>query len=145
MTSIKKLILSILVTVVSIGAAVFLGVQAGNLYSTHKAKERRNTITKAVVKQMKTIDIGDSLPDYVFEDLERKPVRLSEIINNYTLVTFVNPTCPSCIYQIEDFSATVPTDLQRKHFVLISPNNPRFLEDVRDKYHLNTNILYDHN
>ncbi len=101
-------------------------------------------MTSAVVTQMGTIDVGDILPDHIFEDLSRNPVSLSSALPTGGLVSFISPTCASCEEQLTEFSASVAENEQVGRFVFISGQNPRLLEEVRDKHNLRAPILYDH-
>jgi len=124
--------------------AGFLGVGGGKLYSHWLKNRERTELTTAIVKQMETIDVGDTLPDHVFEDFSRNPVDLRKTLPHGGLVTFISPTCPSCEDQLSEFAASVAEDAQAGRFVFISAGNPRLLEEVRDKHKLNAPVLYDH-
>lgn len=134
----------IAIFIAAMAFAVVLGTQAGKMYANWDNQRKLAQTTRVVVDLMETIDIGDTLPDHVFEDLERNPVRLSDLIKGRTLVTFISPNCPSCEFQIEDFSRALNTDQQKNGYIFISPHNPRYLEELQDKYNLEAPILYDH-
>ena len=124
--------------------AGLLGLTGGKLYSHWLKDKERTELTTAIVKLMETIDVGDTLPDHVFEDLSRIPVDLKKTLPHGGLVTFISPTCPSCEDQLTEFAASVAEDAQNGRFVFISGENPRLLEEVRDTYNLAAPVLYDH-
>jgi peroxiredoxin len=124
--------------------AGFLGVSGGKLYSRWLKDRSQGELTESIVTEMGTINVGDVLPDHVFEDLSRNPVSLSSALPAGGLVTFISPTCPSCQDQITDFAASVAQSEQAGRFVFISGENPRLLEELRDNHNLQAPILYDH-
>ncbi len=134
----------ILAFVAVVAFAGFLGVSGGKLYSRWLKDKSRGELTKSVVTQMESIDVGDVLPEHVFEDLSRNPVSLSNMLPSGGLVTFISPTCASCEDQLTDFAVSVAGGEQSGSFVFISGENPRLLEEVRDKHNLQAPILYDH-
>lgn len=140
----KKTMTGIVALTLTAGLAIFLGVNAGNLYNDWKASEIRTENTNATLERMGTLNIGDTLPDHTFEYLDRKKVKLSELIKGNTLITFISPNCPNCDDQLEALSGTAPVEIQSQRVVLISPHNPRFLEEIRDKHDIIAPLLYDH-
>ncbi len=140
----KKTMTGIITVIITAGVAVFLGVNAGNLYNDWKAEELRTETTNATLERMGTLNIGDTLPDHTFEYLDRSQVKLSELVKGNTLITFISPNCPNCDDQLEALSGAAPVEVQTQQVVLISPHNPRFLEEIQAKHNVIAPLLYDH-
>jgi len=90
------------------------------------------------------LEVGDTLRDYVFEDIDRNPLRLSDLTSKITLLVFFQPDCSGCEMEIEDLNRTLRDSLDSRYFLFISPGNPRLIEDMKRDYHLHAPVLYDH-
>lgn len=134
-----------------IGIALLLGILSGRFVgqklNEHKDLEntkRQVRMTRLALSDMQTIEIGDTLPDFVFENLERKQVRLSGIIGSSIIVSIVQPECESCIDEIDYLAREVKDTAVLKRVVFISSGNPRLLEELARSTGIASLFLYDH-
>lgn len=142
--NIKKTAFVIILTIITAGAAYFIGVEASQYYHEEKIIENRTQWTEQILEQMPDLRIGDKLPDFQFENLDFESVSLSSVIKGKTVLAIIDPNCHSCIEDIEILIKTAKTDEAFSRFVFISSGNPRYLMDLRDEYNLKSPILYDH-
>ena len=106
--------------------------------------EVRKRMTDQILNKMKTLEVGNTLRDHMFEDLEENKVPLSSMIHGNTMISIISPSCPSCIDELNQLKHTVHDSSDFKYFVFISSGNPRFLRDVRDSTNVPSLFLYDH-
>ncbi len=143
-----KLLLGILI----IGAAVATAYWGGKTTSQvltkpdHQALlERREQNTKDILKEMESIQEGDTLPDYeFFETLESETVRLSSLVTRPTWLIFVQPDCPACLEELDHLQTYIEKG-SKFEVIVISNSNPLDLIDLQKHYQLKSLILHDRN
>lgn len=144
----KRIFYGIILTIVVVSVAYIAGTEAGEYFQEKKISQTteqvKKDITESILSQMNDLKIGDKLPDYSFETLAFEPIMLSSLIHDKTILFFIQPDCPSCIYDIAKLSSFVKTQRDASRFIIISSGNPRHLMDLRDDYSLTSTILYDH-
>lgn len=131
----------------TVACAIMLGVGASGLWAELRRSEymqNRELKTESLLQQMHDLRVGDKLPDHIFEDLGRNPVRLTEVIDGRSVITFILPDCPACSEQIEELQGVVKSRSDIRHFVFLSSSNPRLLEDEWNEIGGNLTVLYDH-
>lgn len=120
------------------------GAWIGSALGGWRQERDRSQSVRAELGAMKTIAIGDVLSDHVFEDLSRRQISLRDLVRGTTLIVGISPTCPSCKYELADIERLATDDQSRARFLILSPENPRLLEDLRDSLGLTVATLYDH-
>jgi len=92
---------------------------------------------------MGTIEVGDTLPNFPFEDIDGEIRLLSEVVTDKTLITCIQPDCDACLAELERLkeAANGPDDYE--HILLITSANPVHMQKLRAEYGLGCVILYD--
>lgn len=139
-----RVVLGISIALVGGSAAgYFLGkVWIGNRTKDYVAERQKGT--NAVLSKMGTLEIGDTLIDHKFEDLNGMPVHLSEVVDSRTIISIMSPGCGACIDELRLLREILPSDKEFERFVVISSGNPRLLQDIRDELNVPATYLYDH-
>ncbi|MEW6050722.1 MAG: hypothetical protein AB1644_06625 [Candidatus Zixiibacteriota bacterium] len=88
--------------------AVVLGLWLANILQDQKRQRARDEIARDVLAGMNTVKVGDFVSDHVFEDITGAPVRLSEVVGAGAIMCFVDPTCESCVKELELIRDIVP-------------------------------------
>ncbi len=104
----------------------------------------RAEMTRTRLANAGAVNIGDTLIDHVFEDLNQNRVRLSDLVSGVTLISVVAPTCGSCSDQILLISQLASNGPESGLFVFISSANPRYLQEMQAETGLSSPLLYDH-
>lgn len=143
----KRLALFLLLFAATACLGLVAGGLATNLWEDYKRTEYlevREKGTEAVLHQVKSLRVGDTLPDGILEDLNRKKIRLHDLIEGKTIIMFILPDCQGCEEQTNQLLQTITQPEARRRFISISSSNPRLLEEefVGDRSGLI--ILYDH-
>ena len=143
------LVLTAVAAVAAVGyfSAVRVAAYINNQKTVEREKirdEKRESLKQDILDKMGTITVGDTLPDHVFEDLDRNPVKLSDIVKRKTNLCFFAPQCDHCDGEMETIKKYAPSPSEQEYFVLISPGNPRLIEEMPGLTGLNSLILYDH-
>lgn len=123
------------------GLLLFKGL---SMVRTSSVKANRIESTRVVLQHMGTIETGQRLADFEFEDLKGKTVRLAETISRATWICVIDANCESCVEDINWLTQSVPDSLLISRFVILSRSNPRFLEDIKHETGLGSVFLYDH-
>jgi len=99
--------------------------------------------TEAVLKQMGTIKVGDTLPNFPFEDIDGKVRLLSEVVTDKTLITYLERGCDACLLELERLKQAASGQDDYEHILLITSANPVHMQKLRAEYGLGCVILYD--
>ncbi len=142
--SIKKILFGVIISVLIVSVAYVVGTEAGEYFQKQKRLEKRSGNTQSILSQMNDLKVGDKLQDYAFENLKFESVMLRPLVQQKTILFFIEPNCPACIEDMERLSTLVKTQQGASRFIIISSGNPRHLMDLRDDYALKSPILYDH-
>ncbi|MFZ5978996.1 MAG: peroxiredoxin family protein [Candidatus Zixiibacteriota bacterium] len=147
-----RLVLLAFITVSAVVAIGYFSAVKVAAYINHQKtaerekinEEKKEALTQGILNKMGSIAVGDTLPDHVFEDLYRTPVRLSDIVREKTNLCFFAPECDYCNDEMETIKLNAPTPEEQEYFIMISPGNPRLIEEIPDLAGLTCPILYDH-
>lgn len=90
------------------------------------------------------LEIGVTLADHVFEDLNEQPVRLSDLVVGNMLISVVMPTCESCLDEMLYIRDQIEKPDDYRHLVFITSANPRFMRDIKEETGMAATFLYDH-
>jgi len=92
---------------------------------------------------MGTIEVGDTLPNFPFEDIDGKVRLLSEVVTDKTLITYLERGCDACLQQLERLKQAANGQDDYEHVLLITSANPVHMQKLRADYGLGCVILYD--
>ena len=130
--------------------AYVLAVQAFTLYekwnlsrNADQYRTQASEQTAAILRQMGTIEIGDTLPNFPFEDIDGKVRLLSEVVTDKTLITYIQPDCDACLIELERLKQAAKSQTDYAHILLITSANPVHMQKLRADYGLGCVILYD--
>lgn len=139
-----KTALFILAVIVTVGVAYILGVTAAGIFQKYRVEKSREEGTRAVLEQMGTgLGIGVALPDAELEDLDGYPVRLRDVLQARTMISFISPGCKGCEIQMERIRESVRGSQADDRFVLISSSDPAELREIKNEYCRNCRFLHD--
>lgn len=139
-----KIVAAIAVVGFVIGVALLLGVEAGHYYASKRKLAKRDKSTQAILKQMNTLGIGDTVPDFALEDLGYNRVWLNDLLSHKTLISFFYPDCDACMLDFERLKAAASDSADYRYFIFISSSDPEELVALKEEYGLSAFILYDH-
>ncbi|MEW5797076.1 MAG: redoxin domain-containing protein [Candidatus Zixiibacteriota bacterium] len=113
------------------------------MWNTDEYRKQASEQTAAILRKMGTIQVGDTLMDFSLEDIDGQWHRLSELVIDKTLITFVKPDCDACLIELERLSESARGPDDNEHVLLITSANPLHLQKLRADYGLGCAILYD--
>lgn len=90
------------------------------------------------------LEIGVTLDDHTFEDLNEQPVRLSDLVVGNMLICIVMPVCESCLDEMLYIRDQIDKPEDYRHLVFITSANPRFMRDIKMETGMPATFLYDH-
>ena len=135
------------ISAVTVFAAYGLGSFAGGYMAQSKAiKERlaqRAADTKQRLTDMQTLEIDMTMPDHVFTTVDGDTVKLYDLLQKKTVITFISATCPNCLDEINILSRLAKSREASAAFIFISGSDPKALRLVRDSYGLLSPVLCD--
>lgn len=139
----RNRITTVLCGLVVIGLASILGVLAGNMVESFKRQAQREEATQGILEHMQSINVGDTIPDYQFENLDNQQVRLSELISERTVLVFFDPYCHHCLVQLDSMELALGDSWAGEYIILISAAKLQDLQAVRDERNIRSWILWD--
>jgi hypothetical protein len=106
---------------------------------------RRAELKTQLLAGMGTIQIGDTLVDCEFDDVDGVRVRLSDLVKarRGMLIGVINPDCMACIDEITNLRALVPDSIVRDRIIFISAGNVQELLNLRRISGVTNKILCD--
>lgn len=142
---------SFLIWVIVIGAGLLVGGFGGShvaktvraIQSERQGRERLQ-VQESVLKQMGTLNVGDTLQDHVFEDLNLQPVRLSSIVSTPTIISVFDPGCDACLEELATYQQILSPAALKRNVIFISGSNPRYMAELVASTGLVSHVLYDH-
>jgi peroxiredoxin len=113
---------------------------------SHNADEYRSNAaeqTAAILRKMGTVNVGDTLSNFAFEDIDGELHLLQEILTDRTLISYMKPDCDGCLVEMERLrdAADGPDDYEQ--VLIISSANPLHLQKLREDFGLGCLMLYD--
>lgn len=137
--------------IISLAAAVLFGVVFGQLYVSYAKQNQaeeylaeRQQMTNLRLAEMKTINVGDTLTDHVFEYLDGDTITLSSIVHSVTLLSVIQPGCGACLYELDHLMSITLDSLDLSKFIFISSSNPRAVHEIVAEIGISSPFLYDH-
>jgi len=130
--------------------AYVIGVQAAALFKRWHLSRNADQYhaqaveqTASILRQMGTIEICDTLPNFPFEDIDGKVRLLSEVVTDKTLITYLERGCDACLVELERLKQAANGQADYEHILLITSANPVHMQKLRAEYGLGCVILYD--
>lgn len=139
----KSRITTIVSGLVVVALASILGVMAGNVVESFKERTQRKEATQGILERMKSISVGDTIPDYQFENLDNQQVRLSELVSERSVLVFFDPYCHHCLVQLDSMELALGDSWAGEYIILISAAKLQDLQAVRDERNIHSWILWD--
>lgn len=134
-----------------VAGSLVVGGVGGSLVSksvrsqqTEQEAQMRVELQESVLRQMGSLEIGDTLQDHLFEDVHLNPVQLSQIISGTTIISVFDPGCDACLEEIATYQRCLPEAVLTKRVVFISAGNPRYIAELVESTGLQSHVLYDH-
>jgi peroxiredoxin len=113
------------------------------MYNSFKRKKARTDLTTKLLQDMNTIEIGKPLPDHVFEDLDGKLIRLSEMIGKRKLIIFLSTDCGHCLELLNTVNRVVLEKEQDAQILFVSSDDRVDLQQAIIAYGIRSPILWD--
>ncbi len=150
MINLKKGIVYSVVIFIAVSIS-YIGAKSLGEYINEKKQNEKFEYLKAnlgdslkYIENVYAYDIGDTLIDHTFEDLKRNPVKLSEVVQDKSLIVYIDPGCGGCEDEILDIQNAISNSSKYTNVVYITSGNPRLLEDLVNEYNIKSPVLYDH-
>lgn len=141
----QRAALAIALALLAGGTFGWLGSQAWKQYNNYKTKSTRIETTRAILDRMRTIEIGMTLDDHIFENLDESSIVLSDLVAaDSVLICIIQPQCEACEFEIQDIDAHLRETGGASHFIFVSSANPRLLRDLSAECGSDMQFLYDH-
>lgn len=143
----RKTLIVLLIAIAACLAGYFFGVEAGGFINSIRYPHlNRLTPTQKLflLEKMETIEIGSKLPNYFFHNSEGEYIELHKLITSKCLLTFISSECEACLVQLDAFSNLPKNSNVGCSIILISDSSPFDLKELKEKYDLKFQILYDH-
>jgi peroxiredoxin len=123
-------------------AAYLIAMKADD--ALQEKREYRREFTRGVLKSMNTLQVGDVLPDYQFEDGSHNPLTLSGLATGNTLLIFFDPTCDGCDDELRAINDAVTDTLDYRRFRLICAGDSGLVAEKVEMLDLHSPLLHDH-
>ncbi len=134
----------ILVAILVLAIAIFLGSIAGQYLRERKKVEDRLNFSEPFIAKMEHLHIGDTLPNHKFEVIGGDSVWLKDLLTKKCVLTVVLPGCEDCLYEAQQLKAAISDSNDARHFIFVTWDNPRTFEDMKKEYGLTSPFLYGH-
>ncbi len=108
-----------------------------------EAQHYRREFTQGVLMSMNTLQVGNVLPDYQFEDLAHNPLTLSGLASENTLLIFFDPACDGCDNELAAINKAIADTLDYRRFRLISSGDSGMVAEKIERFDLRIPLLYD--
>lgn len=140
----KKVLLGVVCFVALVTLAVILGTEAASFLQERRAVQERDRITEAVVREMGTLNIGDTLANFPLTDVETgDSVYLSELSKEGLLIVFAQTTCGMCDVQLRALQEILGKGLVGDRVAIIIGEGAAEAIEYERKYKLQCRFLYD--
>ena len=93
---------------------------------------------------MGTVEVGDTLQDHTFEDMDLRPIRLGKIVSGPSIISVFDPGCDACLEELSTFQRVLTPLALERQVVFISGGNPRYIAELVASTGLASHVLYDH-
>ncbi|RLG43708.1 MAG: hypothetical protein DRN81_05985, partial [Thermoproteota archaeon] len=99
--------------------------------------------TQRILERMGTVNVGDTLGDFILEDIDGNLHRLSELLTQKCVIAFIKPDCEGCLMELETIGRTITDGADHRHFIFISSANPLHMVELRENFGIRCPILFD--
>ena len=142
----RKSIMLVFGLVLTAGLAWWAGSAIGErLGSPDKAMhfQRQQATTQAFLDKNEVIKVGAKWPDALLQSLDGDWRKISEIVNDTTLLMIVMPGCETCEAELDAISDMLADPSAAKNLIMISSAYPLDMVQVRKKRDIASQILID--
>ncbi|MDZ4723837.1 MAG: redoxin domain-containing protein [candidate division Zixibacteria bacterium] len=145
--------LSIGLIVLLTGAAAYLGGSfAGSIINDKKEAEvhaeevaERKLFAERLLERMGTLSVGDTLPDFEFDDTNENHFMLSDLITGNTIICYVEPACTACHGQLKMLDSLIRKgEMTKDEIIVIGTGDFEETKFIHNDIKLSFRILNDH-
>lgn len=106
-------------------------------------RQVRREFTESVLRSMNSLQVGQVLPDYQFEDLAYNPQTLSDLATENTLLIFFDPACEGCDDELAAINEAVTDSIGYQRIRLITSGDSGMVAAKVARFALHSPLLYD--
>ena len=132
--------------IVTVALAYFLGSKVGGYIGKQRAEsqylEKRAAQTKAVLALAKGLEIGTTIPDHMFVNLDGDSISLHSLFGEKTVVSIVASGCGGCDHLLNTI-ADAADSTEHGCFVFISESGYQDMVEIPQTYGLYSPVVYD--
>jgi len=132
--------------VLTAALAYVIAIEAADYLNEQKRGELRAKgvrTTQRILERMGTVNVGDTLGNFILEDIDGNLHMLSELLTQKCVIAFIKPDCEGCLMELETIGLTIPDRSDHRHFIFISSSNPLHMLELRDNFGIKCPILFD--
>jgi peroxiredoxin len=142
--AIRKGVLISLTILATSAIAYAVGVYAAGAVATARMEASQRQMRADIISKLRDgIEIGRPLPDAEFIAMTGEFVKLSELVSEQTLISYISPSCPHCLALIDSIAAITAGREGTGGFILISSGDPDDLGKLKQEHGLNIPVLWD--
>lgn len=130
--------------------SLLAGTAAGIAIAFVIKNNRENDLSKqkvalghSILEGTGKISIGDSLPDHVFLALNGSRISLSNLCQDVTVLTLIDPSCEQCLEELVALPDETKGLLPEDNFLVIAASNPVEMSKIREETKFGAVYLYD--
>jgi len=139
----RRILKPIWITAFCVSIALFLGTQTGRFLAEWGKSKERKLSNEIILSRMKTLKIGDTLDDHLFERISGDSVWLKELFCEKSVIIVVIPSCEGCHDEINELQQALRNPYDSKFFIFVSWQDPRLLEEMQKEMDIESPFLYD--
>jgi peroxiredoxin len=142
----RRISIVIIAVLLTAAAAYALGTGVSHWINSRTTQEQlfaREIQTRSVLRQMKTLKVGDTLPDFVFETLDEREIKLSDVVGSHSVISIFEPSCQTCLYEIETSQKALKNGGPASSFIFVSEQDISSLAACRDAFKVKSPVLHD--
>ncbi len=123
--------------------AYFSGITVAGYVAESRAAREREEFKRSVLEHTRDLTIGEKLQDHILlDDLGRK-IRLSELVSERTILTFIEPDCGTCIIAANKLHETLTSGSDYQFFLFVSTYTPEDVQDAMGEAANSLRFVYD--
>lgn len=123
-------------------AAAYLAAPKSDVV-VHGKLDLQRDYTRHVLKSMNSLRVGDTLPDYRFENTEHNPLVLSDVVAENTLLIFFDPSCDGCDHELSALEEVIAGTLESQRFLAICSGDSGLVTEKVAQFDIGGRLLYD--
>jgi peroxiredoxin len=139
-----KKLYKVFISFLLIAIAAAIGSQAGKYFGKRENSKKKQVFAEQIISNMSDLNIGDTLPNHMFETIEGDSVWLYQLLSKRCVLIVSIPQCDDCYLEAEQLKSAKLDSVEQKKFIFVTWENPKLLDDVKKKLGLESLFLYDH-